>query len=178
MTRLMIWISSARLRHLSTDAMRRPNPWPKRSTRIPKPGVCGAQGQLPIFQIGGRMDRDDLPALEDEEVHARRHARMETFLDGISRLKDGVERRLPLLRACLRQAWVFGGLGVLMIVLMAYGITLLFKLTGADVRTDPAGRFERAARRRCMWIEQARTGSFCMTSSGVRPSSSCGKTIH
>ena len=90
------------------------------------------------------MVGDDLPALEDEEVHARRHARMETFLDGISRLKDGVERRLPLLRVP-RQAWVFGGLGVLMIVLMAAGITLLFKLTGADVRTDPAGRFERAA---------------------------------
>ncbi|NLG01381.1 MAG: hypothetical protein GX565_14690, partial [Lentisphaerae bacterium] len=50
----------------------------------------------------------------------------------------------PLVRVP-RQAWVFGGLGVLMIVLMAAGITLLFKLTGSDVRTDPAGRFERAA---------------------------------
>ncbi len=107
-------------------------------------GSVARKGKLPIFQIGGRMDRDELPALEDEEVHARRHARMRTFLDGISRLKDGVERRLPLVRVP-RQAWVFGGLGVLMIVLMAAGITLLFKLTGSDVRTDPAGRFERAA---------------------------------
>ncbi len=107
-------------------------------------GPVVRKGKRPIFQIGGRMDRDELPALEDEEAHARRHARMRTFMDGISRLKDGVERRLPLSRVP-RQAWVFGGLGVLMAVLMAAGITLLFKLTGTDVRTDPTGHSERAA---------------------------------
>ena len=32
-----------------------------------------------------------------------------------------------------------------MVLLMAAGITLLFKLTGTDVKTDPAGRFARAA---------------------------------
>lgn len=107
-------------------------------------GPVARKGKLPIFQIGGRMDRDELPALEDEEAHARRHARMQTFLDGISRLKDGVERRLPLARVP-RQVWLLGGLGVLMVLLMAAGITLLFKLTGTDVKTDPAGRFARAA---------------------------------
>ena len=44
-----------------------------------------------------------------------------------------------------RQAWVFGGLGVLMVVLMVAGITMLFKLTGSDVKTGPAGRLERVA---------------------------------
>ncbi|MDD2460448.1 MAG: helix-turn-helix domain-containing protein [Kiritimatiellia bacterium] len=107
-------------------------------------GLVARKGKLPIFQIGGRMDRDELPTLEDEEAHARRHARMQTFLDGISRLKDGVERHLPLERVP-RQVWVFGGLGVLMVVLMAAGIMLLFRLTGTDVKTDPAGRFARAA---------------------------------
>jgi transcriptional regulator with XRE-family HTH domain len=102
------------------------------------------KGKLPIFQIGGRMDRDALPTLEDEEVHARRRARMQTFKDGVSRLKDGVGRRLPPLNVP-RQIWVFGGLGVLMVVLMVAGITMLFKLTGSDVKTGPAGRFERAA---------------------------------
>jgi len=107
-------------------------------------GPVARKGNLPIFQIGGRMNRDELPALEDEEAYARRCARVKTFLEGISRLKDGVERRLPLVQVP-RLAWVFGGLGVLMIVLMVAGITLLFKLTGTDVKTDPAGRFERAA---------------------------------
>lgn len=102
------------------------------------------KGKLPIFQIGGRIDRDAMPTLEDEEVQARRRARMQTFMDGVSRFKDGVGRNLPHLNLP-RQAWVFGGLGVLMVVLMVAGITMLFKLTGSDVKTGPAGRFERVA---------------------------------
>lgn len=107
------------------------------------------KGKLPIFQIGGRIDRDAMPTLEDEEVQARRRARMQTFMDGISRLKDGVGRSLPHLNLpslnLPRRAWVFGGLGVLMVVLMVAGITMLFKLTGSGVKTGPTGRFERAA---------------------------------
>ena len=107
------------------------------------------KGKLPIFQIGGRIDRDAMPTLEDEEVQARRRARMQAFMDGISRLKDGVGRSLPHLNLpslnLPRRAWVFGGLGVLMVVLMVAGITMLFKLTGSGVKTGPTGRFERAA---------------------------------
>lgn len=134
------------------DAEPAPVPTDAEAEHHPRPEArapVAHKGKLPIFQIGGRIDRDTLPTLEDEEVQARRRARMQTFMDGISRLKDGVGRNLQHLNLpslnLPRQAWVFGGLGVLMVVLMVAGISLLFKLTGSDVKTGPAGRFERAA---------------------------------
>ena len=156
MTRPMIWISSARRPLLLTQsAVRTRSPrlcrqMPRRSITRAEPRTPVAhKGKLPIFQIGGRIDRDAMPTLEDEEVQARRRARMQTFMDGISRLKDGVGRSLPHLNLpslnLPRRAWVFGGLGVLMVVLMVAGITMLFKLTGSGVKTGPTGRFERAA---------------------------------
>ncbi len=155
MTRPMIWISSARrpLLHAERGADAEPAPVPTdaEAEHHPRaePRTLAHKGKLPIFQIGGRIDRDAMPTLEDEEVQARRRARMQTFMDGISRLKDGVGRSLPHLNLpslnLPRRAWVFGGLGVLMVVLMVAGITMLFKLTGSGVKTGPTGRFERAA---------------------------------
>jgi transcriptional regulator with XRE-family HTH domain len=101
--------------------------------------------KFPIFQIGGRMERKEEAEIhDDEEARARRHARIRAFMDGIAKLKDGVERRLPgsLPR---KQVWLAGGVGVLLVVAMIAGVGVLFKLTGSNVKEKPAARFERVA---------------------------------
>ena len=98
----------------------------------------------PVFQIGGRMEKNDEPVPLDEAAHARRHARIKTFLDGMTKLKDGVERKLPVAWP-RKQVVLFGGAGILMVVAMIAGIRVLFKMTGTNVKEEPGKMIERVA---------------------------------
>lgn len=92
--------------------------------------------KLPVFKIGGRMEQAAEPAPHDEEAHARRHARVQAFLDGFSKLKDGVGSRLPEVLP-RKQMLALGGAGVVALVVLAAGVSVLFKLTGANVKETP-----------------------------------------
>ena len=92
--------------------------------------------KLPVFKIGGRMEQTEASASHDEEAHARRHARVQAFLDGFSKLKDGVESRLPEVLP-RKQMLALGGAGVVALVALAVGVSVLFKLTGSNVKETP-----------------------------------------
>ncbi len=93
--------------------------------------------RLPIFKIGGRMEEKPEPAAQDAAVHERRRARIRAFVDGVTKLKEGVESKLP---AALphKQLIAVGGVGVAAVVLMAVGIHVLFKMTGTNVKQNPS----------------------------------------
>ncbi|MDX9867645.1 MAG: helix-turn-helix domain-containing protein [Kiritimatiellia bacterium] len=98
---------------------------------------------LPIFKIGGRLsDRALAGSLdEDAEAHARRCARIQAFKEGFMKLRADVGRRLP---ATLPQKNVLmlAGAGVVVLICLLAGISLLFRLTGSEVRESPAPVFE------------------------------------
>jgi cytoskeleton protein RodZ len=90
--------------------------------------------KLPIFKIGGRMAEEPQGhAEQDEASHARRRARIQAFVDGVTKLKEGVERKLPSTLP-QKQLVALGGLGVAALVFMAVGIHFLFKMTGSNVK--------------------------------------------
>jgi transcriptional regulator with XRE-family HTH domain len=113
--------------------------------RAEKPGKAAHRPKHPIFQIGGRAAPREVPE-EDQggEAQARRHARIQAFVDGFTKLRSGVERRLPVAWP-RRQVLLLGGAGLGVAVLMLVGIGVLFKLTGANVKKPPVARFERIA---------------------------------
>ena len=92
--------------------------------------------RLPIFKIGGRMDETREPAEQDEASHARRRARIQAFVDGVTKLKEGVESKLPSTLP-QKQMVALGGAGVAALVFMAVGIHFLFKMTGTNVKESP-----------------------------------------
>ncbi len=95
----------------------------------------------PVFKIGGRMEDAGEPAVQDAEAHARRRARIQAFVDGFTALKEGVESKLPSALPHKRLL-VLGGAGVAVLVCMAFGIRVLFKLTGQNVQETPSPVFE------------------------------------
>jgi len=105
-----------------------------------KPAV-ERRAKSPIFKIGGRMSGGGEPVVQDAEAHARRRARIQAFVDGFTSLKEGVERKLPSALPHKRLL-VLGAAGVAMLVCMAFGIRVLFKLTGQNVQESPSPVFE------------------------------------
>lgn len=93
--------------------------------------------RLPIFKIGGRMEEKTEPAPQDDATHARRRARIQAFVDGVTKLKEGVERKLPSTLPH-KQLVALGGLGVAALLFMAFSIHYLFKMTGSNVQLTPA----------------------------------------
>ncbi len=96
----------------------------------------------PIFKIGGRLEiAAEAPVAHDAEAHERRRARIKAFVDGVTALKQGVERKLP---GALPQKrlMLLGGAGLVILVCMVLGIRVLFKLTGENVKEAPKPVFE------------------------------------
>lgn len=118
----------------------------------PEAQVRMRKAKHPVFQIGGRMEKGGEQPPADEAAHARRHARMQTFMDGIAKLKDGVERKLPEALP-QKQMWLLGGAGLLLLALMATGISVLFKMTGTNVKETPGAIIERVAPPPALYVD-------------------------
>ncbi len=97
---------------------------------------AAAKPKLPIFKIGGRLEERHEPAAQDDAAHARRRARIESFIEGVKSLRDGVERKLPAALPRKQMLALFGAAAGLL-VLMAVGIGVLFKMTGSNVKEAP-----------------------------------------
>jgi hypothetical protein len=97
---------------------------------------AGAKPRLPIFKIGGRLEEKSEPAAQDDAAHARRRARIESFIDGFVNLRDGVERKLPVTLP-RKQVIALCGVGLAFLVFLAAGIGVLFKMTGSNVKEAP-----------------------------------------
>ena len=100
-------------------------------TRLP-----GPKRKLPVFKIGGRME-ERAPDAHDEAAHERRRARIQKFVDGFNSLKSGVESKLPAMLPH-KQLIIIGSVGVVVLMCMAFGIRVLFKMTGSNVKDAPA----------------------------------------
>ena len=96
----------------------------------------GAKARLPVFKIGGRLEEKDEPADQDDAAHARRRARIQSFVDSFRSLKDGVESKLPS-SLPRKQVIALCGAAAALLVLMAAGIGVLFKMTGSNVKETP-----------------------------------------
>jgi cytoskeletal protein RodZ len=105
---------------------------------------AGRKCKLPVFKIGGRLEEKSVPSAQDDAASARRRARIDSFIDGFRNLKDGVERKLPA-RLPHKQMVALCGAAVSLLVFMAVGIGVLFKMTGSDVREKPGTAIERVA---------------------------------
>lgn len=134
----------ARLRRRQdVEASDEPDAPKPRRRRLPK---------LPIFKIGGRMDeRADLSE-QDEAAHAKRHARVESFINGFSKLRDGLERSLPDTLSP-QKVWILGGVGLAAVVLLGTGIRVLFKMTGSGTAEAPHAIIERVSPPPDMYID-------------------------
>lgn len=106
----------------------------------------------PIFKIGGRLEEPAEQASPDHETRARQHARIQAFMDGFGKLKEGVGRKLPTL-AVQKQLWVLGGAGLVMMVLMFVGVRVLFKVTGTNVKDTPSVVIERVAPPPALYVD-------------------------
>ena len=98
---------------------------------------------LPIFKIGGRVN-DRAPggfADEDSDAHARRNARIRAFKEGFMKLRTDVGRRLPVTLPH-KSVLMLAGAGVVVLICLLAGISLLFRLTGSRVSEGPAPVFE------------------------------------
>ena len=131
------------------DLFRAQSPQRKDSPQ-PVPALEPQQGEkpkrkFPIFQVGGRLDKDGAMAdVFDEDASARRRARIQAFMDGIAKLKDGMGQRLadfPLLQQ--KQVWLIGGAGLMVVTAMIIGICTLFKMTGTNAQKPSVARVER-----------------------------------
>jgi hypothetical protein len=100
--------------------------------------------RFPIFQIGGRLEKADAMEPRDEEAHARRQARIQAFVSGLAKLKSDVGRRLPE-PLHQKRVWLVGCAGLLVVAMMVTGISLLFKLTGADAKAASSEKAVRIA---------------------------------
>ena len=126
------------------------------------PANCSRQPpkrKYPIFKIGGRLDEPLEPVASDEESRARRHARIQAFMDGVSKLKAGVKDgvrggmglKLPG-HLSQKQLWTLGGVGAMAVVLMVC-ISVLFKVTGSNVKEAPAVIIERVAPPPALYVD-------------------------
>ena len=132
------------------DLFRAPSPSPQRKGELERIPAQEEQGdtfkrKLPIFQVGGRMEKnEDAADAHDEEASARRHARVQVFMDGIAKLKDGVGQRLsdfPILKQ--KQVWLLGAAGLAVVTAMLIGISVLFKMTDSSGKKNTVAKRER-----------------------------------
>lgn len=98
--------------------------------------------KLPVFMVGGRLSAEQEHETHGETTHVFRNDRIRAFVDGIAKLKAGVESKLPdtLPR---RQLLALGGAGLLLVVALAVGIGSLYKMTGSHA-THAAGQVTEA----------------------------------
>jgi cytoskeletal protein RodZ len=92
--------------------------------------------KMPVFKVGGRMEETRGPEVQDAASHERRRLRIQAFIDGVSKLKDGIERKLPASALPRKQVLALCGAGVAMLVVMSVGIGMLFRMTGANVKVS------------------------------------------
>lgn len=125
----------------------RRKPAAEEPTRAAKTDEAGShrKQKFPIFKIGGRMEKAPPESeIHDEASHARRLARIQKFVNGFNNLKQGVESKLPTALPS-KQIMVFGGAGLALLVCMAAGIHVLFKMTGSNVKEKPGALIESVA---------------------------------
>ncbi len=116
-------------------------------------GSRAAQKQRhPIFKIGGRMEELVEQVTPDHEARARQHARIQAFMDGFGKLRDGIGRKLPDI-VSQKQLWAFGGVGVVLLVLITVGVHVLFKVTGTNVKYTPGVVIERIAPPPALYVD-------------------------
>jgi hypothetical protein len=109
--------------------------------------------KIPVFKIGGRLEEAERePEVRDEAAHERRVARIQKFVDGFNDLRSGVERKLPTALPH-KQIVAFGSLGLALVVCMAVGIRMLFKLTGSAVKESPDVLIEAVAPPPDMYVD-------------------------
>jgi cytoskeleton protein RodZ len=101
--------------------------------------------KMPVFKIGGRMEAKSEPAVQDAAAHERRRVRVQSFIDGVSKLKEGIEKKLPSSALPRKQVLALCGAGVALLVFMAAGIGVLFKMTGSNVKALPEAAVEAVA---------------------------------
>ncbi len=101
--------------------------------------------KMPVFKIGGRMEAKREPAVQDAAAHERRRVRVQAFIDGVSKLKEGIEKKLPSSALPRKQVLALCGAGVALLVFMAAGIGVLFKMTGSNVKALPEAAVEAVA---------------------------------
>lgn len=104
----------------------------------------GAEPPIPIFKIGGRMNEARLPGAQDPERQDRQGARLENFMMGVNKLRAGMGGRLSETFFDRRRLALFGA-GLAMLSFLAVGVTLLFRMTGGEVRETPGGGIEMVA---------------------------------
>jgi len=136
-----------------------PRRQPEESPSAPSKRAEGAPAKIsrgsqkgPIFQIGGRMNAAREAAAYDEASQAQRHARIEAFVAGFSRLREGIGRRLPGILSrgvpgilSQKRNLALGGAGLLLLVFVVVGVRVLFKVTGTNVKDSPSVVIERVA---------------------------------
>jgi len=112
--------------------------------------------KYPIFKIGGRLDEPLDSAVADEASRARSHVRIQAFIAGFSKLKDGVRlgvgRKMPVFLS-QKQVLTLGGAGLVLVVLMVAGISVLFKMTGSNVTETPVAIIERVAPPPALYVD-------------------------
>lgn len=92
--------------------------------------------KFPIFKIGGRIEETREPSVLDDAAHARRRERVKSFVDGVTKLKEGIEGKLPPMLPH-KQFVALGGVGLVVLVLMIVGIRVLFQMTDTNVNEKP-----------------------------------------
>jgi len=95
----------------------------------------GSNPKLPIFQIGGRMDQTYDTELRGVKSKPRIKIPGGALLTGFNRLIDQLCDRVPF-DLSKKSFYVFGLLGLIVIVLMTAGISALFKLTASNKNSD------------------------------------------
>ena len=109
--------------------------------------------KLPIFKIGGRIEKEHAKDVHDEASHARRLARIQKFVDGFTTLKNGVEGRLQATVWPRKQILALSGVGLAVVICMMIGIGMLFKMTGSNVKETPGTLIESVAPPPDMYVD-------------------------
>ena len=95
----------------------------------------GSNQKLPIFQIGGRMDEtyDTEPRPDHSKPTVK--AGLDSILGAVNRFVDQLCDRLPF-DVSKRSFYIYGFLGLIVIIFMVAGISVLFKLTAPVEKPD------------------------------------------
>ncbi|MDA3924587.1 MAG: helix-turn-helix domain-containing protein [Kiritimatiellae bacterium] len=88
----------------------------------------GTNQKLPIFQIGGRMDKSYESEIRTATSKVKFKRLLDSFLSGFNSFIEQLCDRLPF-DLNKKSFYIYGLLGLIVIVFMVVGITALFKLT-------------------------------------------------
>jgi len=105
-----------------------------------------------IFRIGGRLQAEEERAPAAQTDHVRHSARVQAFLAGVRRLKQGVERNLTD-SLPQKQMIALCGAAALFVAVIAAGVGLLFKMTGANASADQANAIESVAAPPSLYVD-------------------------